>query len=139
MSHLQYASYPGFGEHALESTHYSQAVVVPPGPIITISGQGGWSPEAPFSINPNIEQQVEQAFSNVDLALRIAGGKGWSQVYKIRIYATAFDEGVDPMIRALKKWCGENHRPALTVVGVNKLAFDMKLEIEVEAHLGDGK
>jgi enamine deaminase RidA (YjgF/YER057c/UK114 family) len=136
MSDLQYASYPGFGEYALEHTLYSQAVIVPPGPIITISGQGGWTPEAPFTVDPDMNIQVNQAFSNVDLALRTAGGKGWSQVYKIRIFTTAWDEGYEPLLKSLKKWCGDN-KPTMTVIGVDKLAFDMKMEIEVDAHLGD--
>jgi enamine deaminase RidA (YjgF/YER057c/UK114 family) len=38
MAHLQYFSYPGFGESCREKTHYSQAVHV--GDQLIISGQG---------------------------------------------------------------------------------------------------
>lgn len=41
MSHLRYASYAGWGQTASEF-HMSQAVRIPPGEIIKISGQGGW-------------------------------------------------------------------------------------------------
>jgi enamine deaminase RidA (YjgF/YER057c/UK114 family) len=38
MSHLEYFSYPGFGEHMRETLSYSQAVRI--GDRIEISGQG---------------------------------------------------------------------------------------------------
>jgi hypothetical protein len=42
MSHLQYFSYPGFGEWAAENFHYNQAVRI--GDLIKLSGQGKfWS------------------------------------------------------------------------------------------------
>lgn len=62
MSHLKYASTPGFGEVALQETHYSQAVRVPAGDVITISGQGGWDPKStpadplPSDLNTEITQ-----------------------------------------------------------------------------------
>lgn len=38
MSHLQYYTYPGFGEFVKEHTHYNQAVRV--GDVIEAAGQG---------------------------------------------------------------------------------------------------
>lgn len=40
---------------------------------------GGWDPKT-GEINTEINAQIDQAFKNVDLNLRDAGGKGWSQV-----------------------------------------------------------
>lgn len=38
------------------------------------------------------------------------------------------------MTGCLKKWCGEDHRPIWTEIGVAGLALeDMRVEIEVEA------
>lgn len=42
MSHLQYKSYEGWGQTAAKQFNMSQAVRVPAGEIIKISGQGGW-------------------------------------------------------------------------------------------------
>ena len=76
MSHLSYYCYPGFGERAAQQTHYSQAVRLPgpTGDIIQISGQGGWD-RATSEFNPNWAEQIDQAFENVDVALKDAGGK----------------------------------------------------------------
>lgn len=38
MSHLQYYTYPGFGEFVKEHTHYNQAARV--GDVIEMAGQG---------------------------------------------------------------------------------------------------
>ena len=37
---------------------------------------------------------MDQAFSNCALALTHAGGKGWSEVYKIRMYVVKRNEGI---------------------------------------------
>lgn len=42
MSHLKYSAYAGHGEAYAASANMSQAVRVPVGEVITISGQGGW-------------------------------------------------------------------------------------------------
>ncbi|QLI68687.1 uncharacterized protein G6M90_00g052220, partial [Metarhizium brunneum] len=53
---------------------YSQAVRV--GDRIECSGQGGWDPDARGVVVPDdIHEEIAQAFSNVELALRSAGGK----------------------------------------------------------------
>lgn len=41
------------------------------------------------------------------------------------------------MVRNFKKWCGPDHRPIWTEVGVGSLALEtMRVEIEVEAFVG---
>ena len=139
MSHLRFSTYPGFGERAARDTHYSQAVRLPSpaGDIIQISGQGGWDRDT-SEFNPSWGPQIDQAFENVDVALRQAGGKGWSQVYNVHVYLAPLDsENAGPeLIRNLRKWCPD-HKPLLTAVGVEKLwAKGMRIEIEVSAHLG---
>ncbi|KAJ8087738.1 hypothetical protein PM082_006575 [Marasmius tenuissimus] len=136
MSHLKYFSYPGFGEIARESTWYSQAVRI--GDRIEVSGQGGWDPKTgKMTSGISYLEEIDQAFANVDLALRHAGGKGWSQVYRVNLYTTDMgEEAMGAMVGNLKSWMPD-HQPVLTGVGVAQLAFPgMRIEIEVCAHLG---
>ncbi|KAL9622415.1 MAG: hypothetical protein Q9160_003259 [Pyrenula sp. 1 TL-2023] len=137
MAHLQYFTYPGFGEKALEETHYSQAVRI--GDIIEVSGQGGW--DAPTSAMPtSLAAQISNAFSNVDLALTHAGSRGWAEVYKVRCYVgpPGLDEEVmGLLLTELRKWCPD-HRPVLTGVAVAGLWEGMRLELEVKAWVGKG-
>jgi enamine deaminase RidA (YjgF/YER057c/UK114 family) len=62
------------------------------------------------------------------------------QVYRIASYHVGFDaeEVLGPMIGALKQYM-PNHQPIWTAIGVEKLAFpEMKVEIEVSAHVPSG-
>lgn len=163
MAHLTYYNYPGVGETNRRDYHYSQAVRI--GDRIECSGQGklessieehwnkgetleddgwpiegGWFPEQGInSIPREINAQIDQAFANVDLALKTAGGKGWSQVYKVRSYHVPINgEALEAMSRNFKKWM-PNHQPLYTCVGVQRLGEDdMRVEIEVEAHDPEG-
>ncbi|TKX22419.1 hypothetical protein C1H76_5201 [Elsinoe australis] len=134
MSGLPYYNYDGYGKHAVDTYHYSQAVRI--GNRIECSGQGGWDPKTGEIKDGlrDINAQIEQAFANVDLAVRTAGGKGWSQVFRVNSYhVTLDDEVAGAMVRNLKKWA-PGHEPIWTAVGVNKLAFEgMEVEIEVVA------
>jgi enamine deaminase RidA (YjgF/YER057c/UK114 family) len=101
---------------------------------------GGWNPTSDLSspatwISSDLNAEIDQAFANVGLALKTAGGKGWSQVYSIRSYHLPLDEAAtSAMVRNLKQWCGPDHRPIWTQVGVASLGLEtMKVEIEVEA------
>jgi enamine deaminase RidA (YjgF/YER057c/UK114 family) len=161
MSHLQYFAYPDYGLVLREKLHYSQAVRV--GNLIETAGQGtlsspaysikqgcvnrnpsltceptnrvgGWDP-ATGEVHKDINDEMDQAFANVDLALRDAGGKGWSQVYRVKLYFTMElnDESVGALVRNLKKWMPE-HQPILTGVGVPTLGQEgMRVEVEVSA------
>lgn len=142
MSAPKFAIYPGLGEWAKDNLHYSQAVRL--GNIIKISGQGGWNPSADLSspstwISQDLNTEIDQAFANVDLALKAAGGKGWSQVYSVRSYHLPLDEdATSAMVRNFQQWCGPEHRPIWTEIGVAKLGLEsMRVEIEVEAFLGE--
>ncbi|RYP26947.1 hypothetical protein DL767_007869 [Monosporascus sp. MG133] len=132
MADLQYYAYNGVGKRNQERYGYQQAVRV--GDRIECAGQGGWDPETGV-INTDINAQIEQAFANVDLCLKDAGGKGWSQVFRINSYHVPLNnEAVEAMKRGLKKWM-PNHKPIWTTVGVQRLAEDdMRVEIEVSAY-----
>lgn len=91
-------------------------------------------------------EEIDQAFANVDLALRDAGGKGWPQVYKVTAYIVDsyfVDEAfLGHFIEGMKKWM-PNHQPLLTGIGVAKLgagsSAGMRIEIEVSANDPEGK
>lgn len=138
MAHLQYFSYPGVGERKTEQMHYSQAVRI--GDRIECSGQGGWDVDTGI-VHSDLATQIAQAYANVDLALRTAGGAGWSQVYSARIYythAAAGGEGFAAIIDGLKRWCPA-HAPVVTGVEVAGLSDPgMVVEIEAAAHIPSG-
>ncbi|RYP77217.1 hypothetical protein DL771_001266 [Monosporascus sp. 5C6A] len=132
MADLQYYAYKGVGERNRDSYGYQQAVRV--GDRIECSGQGGWDPKT-GAVNTEINAQIEQAFANVDLCLKDAGGKGWSQVFRVNSYHVPLNnEALAAMTRGFSKWM-PNHKPIWTTVGVQRLGEDdMRVEIEVSAY-----
>jgi enamine deaminase RidA (YjgF/YER057c/UK114 family) len=70
--------------------------------------------------------------------LKSAGGEGWKNVYSVRSYHIPVDEqATAAMVQNLKQWCGPDHRPVWTEVGVMRLGVEgMRVEIEVEAWVG---
>ncbi|KAK2039276.1 hypothetical protein LZ31DRAFT_476978, partial [Colletotrichum somersetense] len=97
---------------------------------------GGWDPKT-GDVTGDLLQEIDQAFENVDLTLKDAGGEGWSQVFRIRLYAVDeawTPEGIGRMVDNIKKWA-PNHAPILTGVGVTKLGQPgMRIEVEVAAY-----
>lgn len=94
---------------------------------------GGWDP-ATNEISADIEAQIAQAFANVDLTLRTAGGQDWGQVFRVNSYHVPLDEtALGAMVEGMRRWCPD-HRPIWTCVGVPRLGrADMLVEIEVVA------
>lgn len=168
MSQLQYYAYDPVGKKLREDYHYSQAVRIPAGTDrVELSGQGkssptpyknpcpprknnpqadqhppgGWDPTT-FAIPDSVAAQIEQAFSNVELALKDAGVKeGWGAVFRITSYHVGLEgndhEVLELMVENFKRVM-PNHSPIWTLVGVPALALkEMKVEIEVVAF--DGK
>ncbi|EXJ75433.1 uncharacterized protein A1O5_02129 [Cladophialophora psammophila CBS 110553] len=137
MSHLKYYNYPGFGEKMADI--YSQAVRV--GNRVECAGQGGWDPATGIVSETSTQlDQIEQAFKNVDMNLKQAGAeRGWGQVFRVNSYHIPLnDEIIEKVKTEIAKWCGKEHRPIWTAVEVPKLGLEnMKVEIEVSAHVGD--
>ncbi|KAJ4267103.1 hypothetical protein NW762_003201 [Fusarium torreyae] len=136
MSHLKYYAYDGVGVRNKQKFKYSQAVRV--GDKIECAGQGGWDPETGVFYK-EINAQIDQAFRNVELNLRDAGGKGWEQVYRVNSYHVPInDEALEAMVRNFKQYMPD-HEPIWTCVGVTRLGEDdMRVEIEVVAHDPEG-
>ncbi|KAM0276160.1 hypothetical protein ACHAQH_007012 [Verticillium albo-atrum] len=136
MSHLKYFAYADHGIRLREQLNYSQAVRI--NDRIECSGQCGWDPVT-GDVPEDFGAQLENAFKNIDINLRDAGGKGWSQVFKVRLYVLEFDaDSTAAYVNMTKKWMPD-HSPILTGIVVAGLASpDMKVEIEVEAHDPEG-
>ncbi|EHK25837.1 uncharacterized protein TRIVIDRAFT_55144 [Trichoderma virens Gv29-8] len=136
MSHLKYYSYEGVGVRNRDIFSYSQAVRV--GDRIECSGQGGWDPKT-GEYKKEINEQIDLAFANVERALKDAGGKGWSQVFRINSYHVPMNnEALEAMVRNFRHYM-PGHQPVWTAVGVTRLAEDdMRVEIEVVAHDPEG-
>ncbi|KAL3953870.1 hypothetical protein ACCO45_011826 [Purpureocillium lilacinum] len=115
---------------------YSQAVRV--GDRIECAGQGGWDPVTGV-FEREINAQIDLAFANVERYLKDAGGKGWSQVFRVNSYHVPInDEALAAMVRNFRKYMPD-HEPPWTCVGVTRLGEDdMRVEIEVVAHDPDG-
>ncbi|KFZ06668.1 hypothetical protein V501_07193 [Pseudogymnoascus sp. VKM F-4519 (FW-2642)] len=134
MSHLTYTSYEGYGQRSKKNL-----CITLPTPLLFYflysHHPGGWDRETD-KIEREINAQIERAFENVEHNLKTAGAKGWQDVYFIRSYHLPInDEAMEAMVRCLKKYCPD-HQPAWTALGINRLAFDdMRVEIEVEAHV----
>ncbi|KAH7347165.1 Endoribonuclease L-PSP/chorismate mutase-like protein [Plectosphaerella cucumerina] len=135
MSHLKYYAYDGAGVEKRTLFSYSQAVRV--GDRIECAGQGGWHADGRFELE--INAQIDLAFANVEKNLLDAGGKGWSQVYRVNSYHVPLNnEALSAMVRNFKKWMPD-HQPVWTCVGVTRLGEDdMRVEIEVVAHDPEG-
>ncbi|KAL2810251.1 Endoribonuclease L-PSP/chorismate mutase-like protein [Aspergillus granulosus] len=136
MSHLRYYAYENTGVQNREKFWYNQAVRV--GDRTECSGQGGWDPIT-SEFAREINAQIDLAFANVERCLKDAGGKGWSQVYRVNSYHVPINnEALDAMVRNFKKYMPD-HQPIWTCVGVTRLGEDdMRVEIEVVAHDPEG-
>ncbi|OAL49307.1 L-PSP endoribonuclease family protein [Pyrenochaeta sp. DS3sAY3a] len=133
----QYA-YPGFGENSRRSHWYSSAVRT--GDQVHCAGQGGYA-DASGKVPSDLVEQIDLAFANVDKALKDAGSKGWSQVYRINSYHIQLNEvAQNAMVRNFKKWMGESdNHPTWTCVQIGRLGQDdMLVEIEVSAFDPEG-
>ncbi|KAI8632507.1 YjgF-like protein [Xylariaceae sp. FL1651] len=135
MSNLQSYAYPGVGELARKEMSFSQAVRV--GDIIHVSGQGGYD-RTSAAISADVNTEIDQAFGNVEHTLQHAGGKGWSQVYRVRTYSTDLKTTEARLVENFRKYMPD-HYPVWTAVIVTKLGLDdMHFEIEVEAYDPEG-
>ncbi|PHH93407.1 hypothetical protein CDD83_3720 [Cordyceps sp. RAO-2017] len=136
MSHLRYYNYEKQGVEMNKNFYFSQAVRV--GDYIESSGQGGWDPTT-GKLAPDAVTQIEQAFANVERCLRDAGGKGWSQVFKVQTFHVGLDEATcQAVVRCLKKYMPD-HQPTWTCLGIKNLALEeMLAEVQVVAHDPEG-
>lgn len=142
---IQEYCFKGWGEESRRTHWYSSAVRA--GALIECSGQGMaflaqgranssggfYQSGDSFAVHKDVNDEIDQAFENCDLALK-AAGSNWSQVIKINSYHIPLsDEQQDAMVRNFKKWMPERH-PTWTCIEVPRLGHpDMRVEIQVTA------
>lgn len=112
-----------------------------PSQLSTNPQAGGWDTET-GEIHKGLKEinaQIDQAFQNVDICLKDAGGKGWSQVFRVNSYHVPLnDEAIEAFTRNFETWMPD-HSPLWTCLGVTRLGLDdTRVEIEVVAHDSDG-
>lgn len=108
---------------------YSRAVV--DGDMIFVSGTTGYD-YATMSIAPGVVEQCEQAFRNIEAALKQAGSK-MDDVVRATYYLP--DRADWPACwPVVKRWLGRA-RPAATMLVAGLQAPEMRIEIEVTARM----
>ncbi|KAM0476084.1 hypothetical protein ACHAPX_006501 [Trichoderma viride] len=136
MSGLKFFSYEGMGQQLLRDFGYSQAVRV--GDRIEVCGQGGWR-DSLEDMPTDASAQIDNAFDNIEKALKAAGGKGWSQVFRVNTTHIPLNEAaMEAVQRNFKKYMPD-HQPLWTAVGVQRFGADcMAVEIEAVAYDPEG-
>ncbi|KAI1857650.1 hypothetical protein JX265_011065 [Neoarthrinium moseri] len=115
-----------------EQIGYSRAVVT--GEWVFVSGCTGYDYKT-GDISPDVAEQTEQVFKNIQAALAEAGAKV-EEIVRVR-YMLPVREDFPKCWSVLRKWLGTT-RPAATMVVTGLLDEAMKIEIEVTAKKGSG-
>jgi enamine deaminase RidA (YjgF/YER057c/UK114 family) len=108
---------------------YSRAVV--DGDWVFVSGTTGYD-YATMTIAPGVVEQCDQAFKNIEAALKQAHGRMEDIVRATFILPDRADW--PPCWPVVKKWLGRA-RPASTMMVAGLQAPEMRIEIEVTARL----
>ena len=121
---------PGYGPRLRDMLHYSQALRI--GDRVEISGQGGWNDS--LEIPEALEQEIEQAFANVQRTLQTAGAS-WADVVHVNSYHVGgFPPEVNKTMTRLFRQYMPDRAPIWTQLGVEALGLPtMRIEIRVTA------
>mgnify|MGYP000019231785 CR=1 FL=1 len=106
---------------------YSQAVQAPAGKMVFLSGQIGLVPATGEMISDKFEDQVKQAFSNMQAVIEAAGGK-LENIIKLNLFLT--DLGQFGIVNALMAERLPQPYPARSTVGVSSLPKGAQFEVE---------
>jgi enamine deaminase RidA (YjgF/YER057c/UK114 family) len=99
--------------------------------LVFISGQVAEDADDNLVGEGDFAAQARQAFANLRLCLDAAGAAP-DQVARITIYVVGHRPELLPVISAARSEALDGHKPADTILGVERLAEDGRL-IEVEA------
>ena len=139
MPDVEFFRTPEYGEYLFNNLHYSQALKI--GDRVEISGQGGWDNE--FNFPESLEDEIVQAFDNVERTLATAGAR-WRDV--VAVYSYHIPDAPDSigeshnrvMVEQFRRRMGDR-APLWTQTGVAALgAPKMRIEIRVVAVLNQG-
>ncbi len=106
---------------------YSQAVQAPAGKVVFLSGQIGLVPATGDMVSDEFEDQVKQAFSNMQAVIEAAGGK-LENIVKLNLFLT--DLGQFGIVNALMAERLPQPYPARSTVGVSSLPKGAQFEVE---------
>ena len=106
---------------------YSQAVQAPAGKMVFLSGQIGLVPATGDMVSDKFEDQVKQAFSNMQAVIEAAGGK-LANIVKLNLFLT--DLGQFGIVNALMAERLPQPYPARSTVGVSSLPKGAQFEVE---------
>lgn len=134
MSKPEFFLTPGYGPLLQKELHYSQAVKI--GNRVETSGQGGWDDGLHFP--DSVEDEIVQAFKNLDSTLATAGAR-WEHVVHVNSYHVGgFPPEVNQTMTRMFRHYMPQHSPIWTETGVAALGLpQMRIEIRVTAILPD--
>ena len=98
-----------------------------------LTDAGGWDAEG--NIPASEEDQIANAFVNIEKALKAAGIKRpFESIYSIHSYHVGLHDGVLTLMPEHFRKLIPTHQPLWTMLGVQRLGLEeMKVEIEVVA------
>ncbi|WP_300112419.1 RidA family protein [Sphingobium sp.] len=120
----------GAGQKLFDALHMSQTLKI--GNRVETSGQGGWNDD--LNISTFLEEEITQAFENVEKALAPAGAS-WKDVVHVNSYHVGgFPPEVNATISRLFRRYMPDRAPIWTQTGVEALGLPtMRIEIRVTA------
>ena len=108
---------PGYGTRLHDALHYSQAMRI--GDRVEISGQGGWNDD--LVIPESIEEEIEQAFKNVERTLATAGAR-WPHVVHVNSYHVGgFPPVINETMAKLYRHYMPDRAPIWTQLGIGSV------------------
>ena len=113
---------------------WTHVVSVTGGKTIYISGQVGINERGESVGRGDLKAQTEQAFRNIDFALKAAGAT-FHDVVKTNLYVVGLRSEHVPIIREVRsRYVSAEHPPVSTLIGVSALVgSDWLIEIEAVA------
>lgn len=120
----------GAGQKLFDALHMSQTLKVED--RVETSGQGGWDDD--LNIPASLEDEITQAFRNVETVLAPAGAS-WKDVVHVNSYHVGgFPPEVNATIARLYRQYMPDRAPIWTQTGIEALGLPtMRIEIRVTA------
>jgi len=106
---------------------YSQAVAVPAGRLVFLSGQIGLEPATGELVSENFEGQVRQAFANMQAVIAAAGGT-LESIAKLTLFLTDLSKFANA--NAIMAEIIPQPFPARSTLGVASLPKGAQFEVE---------
>lgn len=106
---------------------YSQAVAVPAGTMVFLSGQIGLKPETGEMVSDKLEDQVRQSFANLQAVIDASGGR-LEQIVKLTLFLT--DLSQFGLVNNIMSEIIPQPFPARSTVGVSSLPKGAQFEVE---------